>query len=189
MQTLVLAVLVAAPLNVKVEESPKKLPAGLKATGALVALATFDDKDGSHVAYVEQAATKKGDLELRGFGYTKGSGWTKQWQASDFVRDCEFDKVLEYRAKSLAVTDLDDDGVAEVTFAYELTCTSDVSPRTLKVLMYEGATKYAMRGETVVDTGAGEKVGGTHALDTTNKDAPPVFVKHLEGRWAELTRP
>jgi hypothetical protein len=55
--------------------------------------------------------------------------------------------------------------------------------------MYEGTAKYAMRGETVVDIGGGEKVGGTHAIDPTIKDAPPSFANHLEGRWAELTRP
>ena len=188
MQPLLLVLLFAAAQNVKIEEGAKKLPVGLKANGTVAALVTFDDKDGSHAAYIERAETRKGDLELRAFGYVKGSGWTKQWQATDFVRDCELDKVLDYRPKSFSVTDLDDDGVAEVTFAYELTCAGDVSPHTLKILMYEGTAKYAVRGETVVDVGGGQKVGGTHALDAAIKDAPPAFAKHLETRWTELTR-
>ncbi len=188
MFSLLLASLFAAPSNVSLAEGPKKLPDGLKANGKVVALATFDDTDGSHAVYVEQAKSKKGDLELRAFGFVKKGKWEKVWAANDFVRDCDLDSVLEYRAKSLGITDLDEDGVAEVTFAYELTCAGDVSPRTLKILMYEAATKYAVRGETIVDVGGGEKVGGSHTPDASLQGAP-AFAKHLESRWKELTAP
>lgn len=183
MLQLVLATLLA--ITAKVEEAKPKLPKQFKATGKVVATATFDDKNGSHTVYIEQGNSKKGDLELHAYDY---AGSTKLWQANDFVRECELDQMLAYRAKSLAVTDLDNDGEAEVTFAYELTCAGDVGPRTLKLLMYEGSTKYALRGETLVDVGNGEKVGGKYELDPTLKDAPPAFVDHLKTRWADLIR-
>ncbi len=185
MLTLLVAVLVALPANLKIDEKPSKLPPGLWTAGKLMAVATYDDNEGSHAVYIEQA-TKRGDLELRAFGYVKAAGWSKQWQATDFVRDCELDKVLDYRPGSLRVTDLDDDGIAEVTFAYELTCAGDVSPHTRKLLMYEGTAKYALRGETLVDIGNGEKAGGSYELDPALKNGPAVFSDHLKARWLEL---
>lgn len=183
MMQLVLAVLLA--ITAKVEEAKPKLPKQFKATGKVVVVATFDDKNGSHTVYVEQGNSKKGDLELHAYDY---AGATKLWQANDFVRECELDQMLAYRAKSLAVTDLDNDGEAEVSFAYELTCAGDAGPRTLKLLMYEGSTKYALRGETVADVGGGQKAGGTYELDPALKDAPAAFITHLKARWADLVR-
>ena len=185
MLSLIVALLVTAPQNVDIAENEPKLPKPFKASGKVMALATFKDSDGNHTAYVEQSSTKKGDLELHAYGY---AGATKQWQANDFVRECELDQVLAYRAKSLAVTDLDNDGIAEVSFAYEQTCAGDVSPHTLKLLMYEGTTKYAVRGETIVDIGSGEKVDGGYELDPALKNAPAAFAEHLKARWAELIR-
>jgi len=75
----------------------------------------------------------------------------------DHVLDCQFDLTLEVKPASLSITDLDKDGTAETAFAYELSCGSDVSPNDLKVILHEGAQKYALRGRTKVHVGQDDK--------------------------------
>jgi hypothetical protein len=187
MIALVLACLTAAPTSVRIVETKPTLPKDFRADGTLVSVATFNDNDGSHVVYIERKAAKLGP-ELHVYGYVKGPSmaWAKQWQANDFVRDCEVDVSLDYRPGSLTVTDIDGDGIAEVTFAYTQSCSGDVSPKTMKLLMYEGTTKYAVRGETRVDTGGGHMVGGACELDPTLTSALPSFTTYLKDRWAKL---
>lgn len=66
----------------------------------------------------------------------------------EFVRDCPFDIVLEPKWGDWSVSDVDDDGIAETSFAYSAACVSDVSPVTHKVIVAEGGQEYALRGET-----------------------------------------
>lgn len=70
------------------------------------------------------------------------------WKINDFVKDCEFDLETHFINEALTVTDLDEDGVNEIWTMYRFGCKSDVSPWPLKLIMYEGNEKYAIRGET-----------------------------------------
>ena len=55
----------------------------------------------------------------------------------DQTEKCDADMTVELRDAALEVTDLDRDGFGELTFAYALNCTSDMSPATLKLLTIE----------------------------------------------------
>ena len=106
----------------------------------------------------------------------------------DGVQRCEFDLVAEYVAAATGLTDLDADGIAELTFAYRTTCTSDVSPLTLKLLVLEQGAKYIVRGSTRVDVGGGELTGGEHQPDGALKKQP-AFAAHAEAVWAKVVGP
>ena len=73
---------------------------------------------------------------------------TLMWKINDFVKDCEFDLETHFINEALTVTDLDENGVNEIWTMYRFGCKSDVSPWPLKLIMYEGNEKYAIRGET-----------------------------------------
>ena len=107
------------------------------------------------------------------------------WKAKDFVQACAFDATLEVDDASIAVTDLDGDGLAEFAFVYSLGCRSDVSPLTVKLLMYEGATKYALRGESRERVGETEWVGGTFTPDPAISGAPAAFLERAKATWNE----
>ena len=81
----------------------------------------------------------------------------------DFVKACPFDVHLHLEDDSLQTTDLDGDGLAEITFAYQITCTSDMSPRTRKLLLLEDGEKYILRGHTGL--GAGWGAAGARGAD------------------------
>ncbi len=70
----------------------------------------------------------------------------------------------------LLVTDLDDDGTAEVSFAYATACRGDVSPATLKELVLEGDRKYIIRGRSFLDARNTRELGPSAVL--TGKAEP-----------------
>lgn len=103
----------------------------------------------------------------------------------DHVRDCEFDLFADFIDVAFGLTDLDGDGLPEVTLAYHQTCTSDVSPASLKVVMLEGVDKYVLRGNTRVDVGDDHWVGGdTHP--GAEFDREPAFLKHAQRVWKRV---
>lgn len=69
------------------------------------------------------------------------------WDMYDAEKKCVFDITCEFVDHN--VTDLDNDSVKEIMIMYKLCCRSDVSPATMKLIMHEGKTKYALRGKMV----------------------------------------
>lgn len=110
------------------------------------------------------------------------------WKVNDFVKDCMVDIDAEFKKNTLEVTDLDKNGIAEIWMMYELACKGDVSPSDLKVIMYEGKQKFAMRGQTKIRTGMennGKPVleGGSYTFDKAFKEGPKVFREYAEKLW------
>jgi hypothetical protein len=182
--TLLLLALLAAPADANVVETKPKLPAGLKAKGTLAVVATFSDANGENVVYIEKQSTKQGP-ELHAYGYAKKDTWQKIWQANDFVRDCDLDTVLAYVPGSLIITDKDADNLAETSFAYAIACKGDISADGLKLLMYEGATKYALRGETRI-TYDGKTEGGALPTDPELDRASAEFKSLMADNWRKV---
>lgn len=80
----------------------------------------------------------------------KQGAYTELWRLQDNVSDCPVDLILGPASNSTTVTDLDHNGRSETTMVYARGCRGDVSPDDLKLVMHEGAAKYALRGFTVV---------------------------------------
>lgn len=59
---------------------------------------------------------------------------------------CPVDVTCNFIPGSTAVTDLDKDGIAETKVQYSVACRGDVSPATMKMIMYENGVKYTLRG-------------------------------------------
>jgi hypothetical protein len=186
---LVLFGLLAAPFP-DLSQKLDVVPAALELKGKPVAAARWSDKLGVNVVVLTESArvgeASGGSKQLYGHHFVqKGAEWRQLWRIADAVTDCEFDLHLEVVRASLSITDLDGDGTAESTFAYELTCTSDVSPSTLKVLMHEGEQKFALRGTTRVQVGADDKgkpeyEGGDRKPDPAFAQAPKEFLAHAQ---------
>jgi hypothetical protein len=103
----------------------------------------------------------------------------------DFVAECSLDLAAQFAPKSLTVTDLDQDGTAEVWLVYRTTCRGDVSPSTQKIIMYEGPRKYAVRGTSRLALGGGQHDGGTYTLDAAWAAAPATFRQHAAQLWQQ----
>lgn len=148
----------------------------------------FTDKSGEHVVRFSLSREQKreeGEVTLRSreLTVTHLVGKKEVFKARDFVQRCEFDLALEVLEDAIRLTDLDDDGEPEVSFIYTLGCRSDVSPLTAKLLLYEGSTKYALRGETREQVGEAEFVGGEFKADPAFEQGPRPFFEFAEQQW------
>lgn len=174
--------------------SATDLPAGLAFKGVVVDGARFQDKNGDNLILLTRVAPFKVkrqplddnqpyDAELYGHHFVqKDGGWEPLWTIRDFERNCTFDITCDFVAGSLEITDLDKDGEAESWFLYRTACRSDLSPATQKLLMHEGATKYALRGLARIDV-EGESYGGEYTVDPAFNGAPSVFLAGAKARW------
>ncbi|MBC7793196.1 MAG: hypothetical protein H7Z43_05785 [Clostridia bacterium] len=181
------AVTLSAPLpkatppafaDTKIVEQGARLPAGLTAKGTLVAVGSYTDKNGETVVYIETV-----ENEIHAYGLVKKDEWKQLWQAADGCKTGT--ATISYKPGSLQVTDLDTDSLAESSFAYEVSCSDAPGPLQLKVLMYESAMRYALRGTQRVFSG-GVPSGGDFKPDTALQGASMQFKKFMTDQWDRL---
>jgi hypothetical protein len=128
----------------------------LKFKGKPVDFIKWKDVDGIHyVVTSETELIEKEDeygemsfnKDLTAYHYLETNGQYKEvWKISDNIRACPVDVTLNFIKKTLQVTDLNQNGIAEVWTMYRSACRGDVSPCTLYIIMYEGKQKYLMEG-------------------------------------------
>ncbi|NCU06179.1 MAG: hypothetical protein GXC73_19655 [Chitinophagaceae bacterium] len=136
-------------------------------------------------AYIEKGKTNA-SAKLSAVLYQKtDSGFVTKWKMKDHISDCGLDITCSFYDDHLTITDLDSNGIAEITMVYALSCKGDVSPNEKKLLMYEGIQKYAIRGEELMllqkDT-----LGGSWNADTAFSKAPKVFLAYAVEHWQKF---
>lgn len=108
------------------------------------------------------------------------------WKVTDYQKLCAFDIIAEFRDGSTRLTDIDKNGIAETWIMYSTTCTSDVSSRTLKLIMHQGPMKYVIRGSSqpsvsMVDADN----GGKFVPDKSFKNLPNQFLSYAKDLWSQ----
>ena len=110
------------------------------------------------------------------------------WTVRDFVEDCPLEAELSLLAP-VEVTDVNDNGLNEVWMLYKMSCRGDVSPSNMKIIMYEGKTKHAMRGYTQIDLPSeGTFEGGDYKMDANMENAHPNIREYAELLWNKYKR-
>lgn len=159
----------AAPADTAVARQPltlAQLPAALRPVGKLLEAWRWMDANGENTlvasrtvvagsADVSDARTAR--LLVRQ-SVRHGGSYQQLWQLQDAVADCPVDLWLGLLPGSLRVTDLDHNGRTETTVLYGLACKGDISPLELKLIMHEGAAKYALRGTAIEMAGGPDDV-------------------------------
>ncbi len=174
----------------------KKLPTGVVINGRVIKAERWQDKSGEHLLVLTQTKPfnrrKEPDSEgiytfdqtLYGYQFDKtGDVFTQLWQIQDFVKACPLDISCEFLLPSVQLTNLNGDGVAETSFLYRTGCRSDVSPASLKFILHNGLTKYALRGQTVV---LGE--GGNYTADPAFNTADKRLLVFAKQQWARFKK-
>ena len=193
----------ASPGSITTEDvtasvSPGAFPG---AEGIPVKALRFADRDGEHTVLftitkekASKTASEEGDIyrsqDLNIYRYTKADGtWKRKWRIYDFVYDCPYGLTLGYVPPMLQVTDLDGNGSAEIWSGYVAHCSSDVSPMPMKLIMYEKATKYAVRGKSRCRVSDNEYEGGSFTPDKAFKKGPKVFLDYAVTLFTENIMP
>jgi len=175
-----------------------ELPADIRYAGNIFTGKRWNDRNGENILILTMTGIKKkkvnhpdfeeyiNEAELFGYHYVgSGNSFTLLWKINDFVNDCPLDLTLDFIPGSLSITDLNDNGIAESTFLYKLACRGDVSPSTLKLIMHENDTKYALRGDMLVRIN-GYNEGGNYKVDKSFDSAPGAFLDFAKSQWMEF---
>lgn len=177
--------------------APREVPAAAAHRGTVEAARRWTDRNGENLILLTRTdeTTTGGDLrerEIYAYHYVReGAGYRLLWRTVDFERECMFDLLLEFAPGSLQVTDVDADGIAETSYVYGQACRGGVDPPGLKLILHEGATKYAIRGSADLREVGPEYPAPEMRLDAALEREPALrafavrqwqrFVRHL--RW------
>ncbi|NRR30329.1 hypothetical protein HSX11_09015 [Oxalobacteraceae bacterium] len=164
---------------------------GLLPAGKLVLALTTADTLGQHYLVLSQKHSQSEidpdpghdvKIDLLASYYSFGDGrWKRDWTIEDGV-DCPIvDSNASFYPTAVTVTDLDQNGIAEITVAYKLFCGGGVDPSVLKVILRQGKQKLAIRGQTLIKTRGQPSLGGEMTPDKAlSLPANAVFKQHLE---------
>jgi hypothetical protein len=166
-------------------------------SGQLVAAMHVQDTVGVHILVLSSVSgpshqrASSGRIEridLRASYYRRAGGaWTEEWNIKDGV-DCPgLDSEAAFFAKHVTITDLNKDGIAEVTVPYKMFCGGGVDSDTIKLIMRQGKEKYALRGESLVRLPGQEDFGGTYKADAALAlPRNAAYQKHLVAVWKQV---
>lgn len=166
---------------------------GLPHEGTSKNIITWKDRAGEHYVLTSETGvyqSKKfkhesdgSDAELFAYHYITTTEGPKQvWKIYDYVSDCPVDIEASFVAPPV-VTDIDQDGVAEIWVIYQTACHGDVSPVSLKIILYEDTKKSAMRGQSKVQIGDGKTEGGNYTFDKAFNEGPKAFRDYAKTLW------
>ncbi len=171
------------------------IPKNIQYTGNIVQAVRWTDNTGDNLVMLtlsdktqSKNAPDEGysDGALYAYHYLlSGDSARQTWRIYDYVKECPVDMFLYFVDKSFAVTDLNKDGKAEVWIMYKVSCQGDVSPVTMKIIMYQDNKKFVIRGTTRVKASATEYMGGTYLFDEAFKTAPAAFRQYAEQLWKQ----
>lgn len=131
------------------------------------------------------------DAELFAYHYIVSHDSIKQtWKVYDNITDCPVDIETSFIKNTFQVTDFNNDGIAEIWLMYKTVCRGDVSPCDMKIIMYQGQQKFAMRGQNRVynetqENGKKHYIGGEYQFDQTFKTGPKEFREFAKKLWSE----
>ncbi len=90
----------------------------------------------------------------------------------------------EFYKNSISITDLNENGYAEITFMYFMLCASELTPVPTKLIMLENNEKYAIRGDSYIYE---YQMGGEKNLDLG--DADQILKDYASETWDKFCTP
>ena len=179
--------------------NPSQLPKSLEYEGIIKEAIQWKDNSGEHFVFITETGSfmsekfsheNEGmDAELFAYYYTlNNDNSTLNWKVYDYITDCPVDIQAQFVKNTLQVTDLDNNGIVEIWVMYKTACSGDVSPSNMKIIMYEGKQKHAMRGTSKVaiginDNGSPMYSGGEYGFDTAFGKKPKEFKDFAIDLW------
>jgi hypothetical protein len=168
-----------------------QLPKGITYKGEFKDGIRYFDKSGEHIVIITETGEYRrneygNDAELFAYNFAVNEDNTiKQiWKVYDFYQECPVDIAANFVENTFQITDLNNDGIAEIWLVYIIGCKGDVSPWDMKIIMYEGNQKFAMRGKQ--KNVAEEWIfGGEYKFDSAFDNGAKVFRDFAKKLWNE----
>ncbi|TDO19535.1 M949_RS01915 family surface polysaccharide biosynthesis protein [Pedobacter duraquae] len=186
---------ISTPVNISIDQIPPEI----KYEGKIKTAVQWTDQLGENIVLTTETGIYQSkkfkhesdgeDAELFAYHFIKSDGSYKQtWKVYDYISDCPFDVDASFIDKAFTITDLNHNGTAEIWLMYRTVCQSDLSPSDMKIIMYEGQQKFAVRGESKVmhgidDNGNKMYMGGEYKIDDALSNGPKVFLDFAQTLW------
>ena len=178
-------------------ESVNEIPAGINSIkGNFLEGYTWNDKNGANyfIYTLTDETESSGYLKTQYmycYHYKKtSSGFELIKKTTDFVKESAVEIQLGIFENSILITNIDQDGYAEITYVYIVGAAGDVSPMPVKLIMLENGEKYAIRG---AETIAGRIYGDfpsvsdfDQSIDPSFNNAPKEFLEFAELVWGKF---
>ena len=84
------------------------------------------------------------------------------------------------------VSDLNKNGVAEITVASHAFCGGGIDPHDIAIEMREGQASYTITGESLITPAGEDPIGGEREDSASLKGAPPVVREHMDAVWQQV---
>lgn len=148
--------------------------------------AQWGKENDEQVLIISGRTTEKGEngrAEIFATQYAKDRGaWVQKWKINDFEDGMGCDLAIHLPEASIKILDVDGDGLAEVSFIYELDNRCDASTVRAKLLLHHQDKKYAIRGYGQQFLGPPEHVMNQYLAE---QGADPVSYKALDPAFDE----
>lgn len=172
----------------------------------IVAIKTWHDAKGSNYLLQFQRIQPVTDMgyysrkgEIAAHLYVDNKKNIKRlWEVYDYI-PCDLDLIANFSDISGGISDINDNGINEVSLPYYLGCRGDVSYDGMKVIMYENQQKYAIRGNSAICNSSTSLpvdstgyYGGDYKIDENLLQQPKLttfekslFRSHLKSVWQD----
>jgi hypothetical protein len=171
---------------------------GIPAPGQTVAAWRVADREGEHALVLSRKTgpsaqnPRSGRIEATQLTATyygrTGARWTRAWDIRDGVDCPNLDSHALFYPQAVTFTDLNGDGRIEVTVAYHTFCGGGIDSDTVKVILREGQTKLAIRGESRVQYKGQAPFGGEHRHDDALlRPEMAAYKEHLDAVWRQVS--
>lgn len=155
--------------------SQNKIPNDITLEGKFKEAIEWEDKEGKHLVITSESGIGINPKFKHDNGGSDAELWAKHyivkdkplqvWKIYDYIRDCPVDLNASFLPRTLQITDIDKNGLAEIWIMYKTVCHGDVSPSDLKLILMEGGKKHVLRGTTKIQFGKKEYIGGEYTAD------------------------
>jgi hypothetical protein len=156
----------------------------------------YTDKTGENIVFATEGGVMEwgedddgvtlSNKDLRAYRFLKVDGqWEEVWRVYDMEFECKNNPVAEFVAGAFSITDLDNDGVAEIWLLYIKSCKGGDDPDNMFLRMYADEEVYTLTGKTRLVLSDGSVVGGEYAMDDNflNNNTPSAFVDYAKSLW------
>lgn len=158
----------------------------LKKGNKLVECRTWTDKNGKNSIVFSKNIEKsiRVDFFAELFKDNRNKPYVSVY---DFIDDCPVDFDVNYINNSLSITDINSNGVKEITFLYELACQGGIGPTNMKLMMIEGSLKYKIRGLRIDEVSRRNPELAVKydesLIDNSFNSAPKEFLSFAQKEW------
>lgn len=174
----------------------------------IVAIRTWHDVNGSNYLLQFQRIQPLKDIgdvqgekgEIVAHLYVeKDESIKRLWQVYDYVPCYDLDLTAKFVDKFSRISDIDNNELTEVSLPFYLGCNGGVDPYGMKIIMYEGQQKFAVRGNSAIcNAKTGQPIdatgyyGGDYKIDekslqqsALSASQKVVFRRHLQTVWRD----